>query len=185
MTTDHPLVHRYLTAFEEALAATAPDDRADIVAEIRQHIADAQAAGRTLDDILNALGPVDALARAYALELAISPRSAPREPRSDRWLKILGLMAIASLPSFIVLTVLGTIGIAFTLSGLAVVIAGIADATGALPGWIQNDIGPAAAIVTGVGLTVAGLLSGWGAVAYTRFLTRLVRRVLPSHPAHS
>ena len=61
----------------------------------------------------------------------------------------------------------------------------IADATGALPGWIQNDIGPAAAIVTGVGLTVAGLLSGWGAVAYTRFLTRLVRRVLPSHPAHS
>ena len=71
MTTDHPLVHRYLTAFEEALAATAPDDRADIVAEIRQHIADAQAAGRTLDDILNALGPVDALARQAGLSARV------------------------------------------------------------------------------------------------------------------
>ena len=62
------------------------DAHPDIVAEIRQHIADAQAAGRTLDDILNALGPVDALARAYALELAISPRSARRSsaPRPAR-----------------------------------------------------------------------------------------------------
>ena len=119
------------------------------------------------------------------VQMALIPYQYIMPMLTARKVKILGLMAIASLPSFIVLTVLGTIGIAFTLSGLAVVIAGIADATGALPGWIQNDIGPAAAIVTGVGLTVAGLLSGWGAVAYTRFLTRLVRRVLPSHPAHS
>lgn len=182
MTTDHPLVHRYVSAFEEALTAAAPVDRADIVAEIRQHIADAQAAGRPLDDVLHALGPVDALARAYALELAISPRSAPRAPRGGRWLRILGLVALVSLPSFIVLTVLGTIGVSFTLSGLAVLIAGLADASGTLPAWIRNDIGPAAAIATGVGLMVAGLLSGWGALAYARVLTRLVRRVLPPRP---
>ena len=68
-------------AMSDADYALKPGDGARTFAEVVGHIADAQAAGRTLDDIMNALGPVDALARAYALELAISPRSAPASKR--------------------------------------------------------------------------------------------------------
>jgi uncharacterized membrane protein len=86
MTVDNPLVERYLTAFSAGLAQLAPSERAEVVAEIRQHIADATAAGRPIDDVLKALGPVEALARAYQLELLVSPRAtAPAQLRSDRW----------------------------------------------------------------------------------------------------
>ena len=184
MTTDLPLVNRYLTAFDAALIQLAPAERAEVVAEIRQHIADATAAGKPIDDVLRSLGPVEALARAYQLELLVSPRpNAPARPRSDRWLKVIGLLAIGSLPTFIIVVTLGTIGISFSLSGVAVVIAGIADSVGALPWWMTSNVQPWVAIVLGVALTILGLLASWATVAYLRFVVRVVRRVVPPRPA--
>lgn len=184
MTMDHPLVNRYLSELNAALTSLAPAERAEVVAEIRQHVDDATMAGRPIDDVLQSLGPVDALARAYQLELLVKPRTATAgQPRSDRWLKILGLLAIGSLPTFIIVVTLGTIGLAFTASGIAVFIAGVADSFGALPTWVTNDLPPALAIVTGVALTVLGLLACWGTIGYLKFVVRLVRRIVPAQPA--
>jgi len=184
MTTDLPLVNRYLTALDAALTQLAPTERSEVVAEIRQHIADATAAGKPIDEVLQSLGPVEALARAYQLELLVSPRpNAPAQRRSDRWLKIIGLLAIGSLPTFIIVVTLGALGLSFSLSGIAVLIAGIADSMGALPWWVNSDFQPWVTIVIGVALTCLGLLASWGTVAYLRFVVRLVRRVVPPRAA--
>lgn len=184
MTIDNPLVERYLAAFDAGLSQLAPAERAEVVAEIRQHIADASAAGRPIDAVLQALGPVEALARAYQLELLVTPRAnASAQPRSDRWLKILGLLAIGSLPTFIIVVTLGAIGVSFTLAGVAVFMAGIADSAGALPYWMTMDVEPWVGIVIGIFMFLAGLLSCWGTIAYLRFVVRLVRRVLPDRSA--
>jgi uncharacterized membrane protein len=176
------IVDRYLTALDAALADLAPNERQEVVAEIRQHIVDATAAGQPIDVVLAKLGPVDALARAYQLELLVTPRpGAPARPASDRWLRIIGVLALGSLPTFIIVVVLGTIGIAFTLSGLAVILAGAADQVGALPTWVNNELEPWFAIVVGAVLTIAGLLSSWGTIVYLRFVARVVKRVTAPH----
>ena len=181
MTQELPLVTRYLTAFDAELSALAPAERAEVVAEIRQHIADATTAGKPIDDILQSLGPVEAVARAYQLELLVSPRpSAPPQPRSDRWLRIIGLLAIGSLPTFIIVVTLGTVGLAFTVSGVAVVVAGIVDQVGTLPGWVTMDIPGWMAVVLGLFIAVLGILASWGTIAYLRFVARVVRRVVPA-----
>jgi uncharacterized membrane protein len=180
MTDNHPLVERYLRALDAALTDLAPTERTEVVAEIRQHIADATAAGKPIDVVLQSLGPVEALARAYQLELLVTPRAtAPRQPRSDRWLKILGLIAIGSLPTFVIVVTLGTLGLSLSLSGLAVIIAGAADSVGALPSWVNMDVEPWVGIVLGVVITLVGVLCSIGTVAYVKFVVRLVRRILP------
>ena len=183
-TQELPLITRYLTGFEHELGALAPSERAEVVAEIRQHIADATAAGKPLDEVLQSLGPVEALARAYQLELLVSPRpNAPAQPRSDRWLRIAGLLAIGSLPTFIIVTMLGTIGIAFTVSGIAVALAGLIDQVGALPSWVTMDVPGWVAVAIGLFLTVLGILSSWATIAYLKFVVRFVRRVVPARVA--
>jgi uncharacterized membrane protein len=172
------IVDTYLAALDAALTSLAPAERAEVVAEIRQHIADATAAGKPIDAVLAALGPVDALARAYQLELLVAPRpSAPDRSRGDRWLKIIGLLALGSLPTFIIVIVLGTIGLTFTVTGLGLVLAGAADSAHALPAWVNMEAEPWFAIVIGAALFVLGLLSSWGTYAYVRFCVRVVKRV--------
>jgi uncharacterized membrane protein len=180
MTVTHPLVDRYLAAFDAALKDLAPAERAEVVAEIRQHITDATAAGKPIDEVLQSLGAVEALARAYQLELLVKPgTAASSQPRSDRWLKILGLIAVGSLPTFVIVVTLGTLGLSLSLSGLAVIMAGAADSVGALPSWVSNDVEPWLAIVLGVVITLVGVLCSIGTVAYVKFVVRLVRRILP------
>ena len=48
--TELPLVTRYLTGLNLALMDMAPAERAEVVAEIKQHISDATAAGKPIDD---------------------------------------------------------------------------------------------------------------------------------------
>lgn len=172
------IVDDYLAALDAALASLAPAERTEVVAEIRQHIADATAAGKPIDVVLQALGPVDALARAYQLELLVKPgpRSADRR-RSDRWLKIIGLLAVGSLPTFIIVIVLGTIGISFVLTGLGLVLAGIGDYAGALPHWVNTETAPWFEILMGGALLVLGALSSWATYGYLRFVVRVVKRV--------
>lgn len=178
--TDLPLVNRYLSALDAALASLAPVERAEVVAEIRQHVADATEAGKPIDEVLQSLGSVDALARAYQLELLVSPRpSALKAPRSDRWLRILGLLAIGSLPTLIIVVTLGSIGLSFTVSGIAVFIAAIADASDALPDWVTMDVQPWVAMLGSIIMFLVGVLCSWGTIAYLRFVVRVVRRVVP------
>jgi uncharacterized membrane protein len=172
------IVEQYLAALEAALKNMAPAEREEVVAEIRQHIADATAAGKPIDEVLKALGPVDALARAYQLELLVKPReNAPAQSSSDRWLKVIGLLAIGSLPTFIIVIVLGTIGLSFTLTGIGLMLAGIGDYAGALPHWVHTETEPWFEIIIGIALLILGLLSSWATYGYLRFVVRVVKRV--------
>ena len=178
MTLEHPLTTRYLGKLTNALSALDLAERREVVEEIRDHIADATTAGRPLDQVLEALGPVDQLARAYKVELLLNPKDR-REPRSWRWLRVVGLIALGSLPTFIICVVLGSIGLSLSLSGVVVFVAGVAAYSGDLPGWVQMDAPPWVAVVLGPPLMLIGLLALAGLVVYVRFVARIVRRVLP------
>ena len=78
MTQQHPVVDRYLTRFEASINEFDFPEREEITQEIRNHIAEAQAAGTALDSVLQTLGPADVLARAYAVELALHPQAKRR-----------------------------------------------------------------------------------------------------------
>ena len=181
MTDQHPLVERYLARLDEGLRDLAPADRREVVRDIRSHIAESVAAGKPLDAVLESLGSADVLARAYAVELLLHPRATPAKgaPRADRWLKIAGLIAIGSLPTFIIVVVLTAFGVAFTASGIAVFVAGVLASSGALPYWVQMDVPPVVAIALGPILAAVGILSAMALFFYMRFVARTVRAVLP------
>ena len=179
MTPDHPLAIRYVDKLSQALADLAPTEHAEILTEIRNHISDATAAGTPIEDVLRALGPAEQLARGYRIELLLNPKMPT--PRSDRWLKIVGLLAVGSLPTLIIVVTLSSVGVSFAVSGVLVFIAGIVKAGGDAPAWLTMDVPPWIAIVfVGPTLTALGMAALWGLVAYLKFLARVVRRVLPA-----
>lgn len=184
MTEQHPVVERYLNRLQEHLDKLTPEERKEVVNDIRSHLAESVAAGRTLDAALESLGPADELARAYAVELLINPRqvadAAVRRPsRVSRFLKVAGLAAILSIPTLVIVVTLFAVGVSFTVSGLAVFAAGLIAATGELPYWIQMDVPPIFAILLGPVLMAAGILALIGLGFYIRFVTRAMRAVLP------
>jgi uncharacterized membrane protein len=172
-------VDRYLARLADGLSSLPPDDRREIVQEIRHHIADAVAAGKPLDAVLEALGSAETLARAYAVDSLLHPKQPQRVPALERFFKIIGLIAIGGIPTIVIMAVLGSIGISFVASGVAVFIVGLLEATHIhLPG-VSMDVPPIFAIVGGPVLFVLGIVAVIGLVAYTRFLFRTIRRVLP------
>ena len=56
--------------------------------------------------------------------------------RVRRFLALTGLIAIGSIPTFVVVVVLGAIGVSFIAAGLAVFVAGIAASAEWLPGYV-------------------------------------------------
>lgn len=181
MTDAHPVAERYLTQLANDLGELAPADRRDVVGEIRNHIAEATAAGKPLDAVLQSLGPADALARAYAVELLLHPRRATsRSPRARRFLALAGLVAIGSIPTLVIVITLGAIGVSFVASGLAVFAGGLMALGGNLPPWIEMDVAPEIVVAIGPILTVLGVCSLFLLVMYVRFVAKTIRRVLPA-----
>lgn len=177
MTPDHPLAVRYVDKLNQALGDLAPTERAEILTEIRNHIFDAIAAGTSIEDVLRGLGSAEQLARGYRIELLLNPKTPT--PRSDRWLRIVGLLAVGSLPTFIIVVTLSAVGVSLSVSGPIVFLAGIAKTFGYLP-WVMLDCPPWVAIVLiGPATTAVGIGAVWALVAYLKLLTRIVRRVLP------
>ena len=173
MSATHPVARRYLDELERGLGAVQPDERRDIVREIDDHIADAVAAGRPMEEVLRVLGPAQALARAYSVETLLNPRD--KTPAADRWLRLLGLLAVASLPSFILIAVLGSLGLSFTVAGAAIFVAGVlamAGVTGIM------DAPPFVGVVGGPPLAFVGLACLTALYYYVRFLIRLSRAAL-------
>jgi uncharacterized membrane protein len=172
-------VDRYLARLAEGLGSLTPEDRQEIVQEIRHHITDAVAAGKSLDAVLESLGSAEALARAYAVDSLLHPKQKRRMPALERAFKILGLIAIGGIPSIVIVAVLGSIGISFVASGVAVFVVGLLEATHVhLPG-ISMQVPPIFAIVGGPVMFVLGITAVAGLVAYVRFIFRTIRRVLP------
>jgi uncharacterized membrane protein len=181
MTPDHPLVARYLADLRAHAKDLSPTDREEVVGEIRNHISEALAAGKPLDAVLSSLGSAEALARAYAVELVLN-RPAARQSGLSRFLTLAGLVMVGGLPTFVVVIVLGTVGISFIASGIAVFLAGVIAPFG-LPSWVQMDIAPKWAVLIGPPLALGGAFSIAALVWYVRFAGRVIRRVLPRRMA--
>ena len=178
MIPDHPLVVRYLDNLEQALGDLAPIERAEILTEIRNHMTDATAAGTAIEDVLRALGPADQLARGYRVELLLNPKLPTY--RANRWLRIAGLLAVGSLPTFIIVVTLSAVGVSLSVSGPVVFVAGIAKSFGYLP-WVMLDCPPWVAIVIGPVTAALGVAALWGLAVYLKLLARIVRRAVPVH----
>jgi uncharacterized membrane protein len=183
MSETNPLVERYLSKLEAGLRDLAPAERAEVVGEIRNHIAEASSAGKPIDAVLTSLGPAEDLSRGYAVELLLNPKRAEtaQMSRTRRFFALAGLVAIGSLPTFIAVVILGTIGITFAMSGVLVFVAGLCAAFGVLPDYITMDVAPWVAVLIGPALSLLGIGALAALIWYVKFTARLVRRVLPRH----
>ena len=184
MTQEHPLVERYLSRLQDGLMLMLPADREEVVHDIRSHIAEAMTAGTTLESVLTALGPAEALARAYAVELVLNPAPG-RPPMSgfQRFVALAGLLALTSIPTLVIVVTLGAVGISFIASGFAVFVAGVVDAAGISLPFVDSpvsDVHPALAIAIGPVLFVVGMVSMWGLWKYLKWFGRTVSRALPT-----
>ncbi len=175
----HPVIERYLTHLEQAIVALDPDDRREILQEIRNHIAEAMAGGKRLDVILGSLGPADALGRAYAIELLLDPQSS-RASALQRWVTLAGLLVVFSIPTLILVSTLGSIGISFVAAGVMSFVIGIVEVAGVLPSLHVSDLPLGVPILAGPVLLVTGMMSLAALRLYVRFVRRAVRASLPS-----
>jgi uncharacterized membrane protein len=152
----------FLARLREGLSGMSPQAKADILADYEQHFIDAQADGRSEDEVAEALGNPGRLARELRMEAGMKRWEEVKTPSAAAGaiIAVLGLGAIDILillpilfPLFIVLLALFIVVIVLFFVGGMVFGAGpFAD----FPG------GPATAILAGLGL-MAGSASG-GAV---------------------
>src|SRR6516225_4046828 len=157
MTGENPLVERYLAKLDAGLRDLPAPERAEVVSEIRNHIAEATAVGKPIDATLSALGPAEDLARGYAVELLLNrPPAKDGSSRTRRFLALAGLVAIGSIPTLIVVTVLGAVGIAFGVAGIIVFVAGVVATFGWLPEYVTMDVAPWVAVLIGPIFAIAG-----------------------------
>ncbi len=180
MTEENPIIARYMKRFEEALQVHKLREWRDIAADVRSHISEALGYGKPLDEVLASLGPADALARSYAVELTMNPPASGAN-LIMRWLNVAMLLAAGSFLSFIVVTFLGSLAFGFTISGIMVIIICAIEAVGVhLPNVELAGMHPLLAILIGPPLLAIGLGAGWLLWMYARSAVRVVRRALPT-----
>ncbi len=159
-----------------ALSEVPAGEREAILHELSDHVSDAVAVGRPLEEVLQALGPADVLGRAYAVELALNA-PASRLGVIDRALTVVGLLAVASLPSFVVCVVLSAIGAALVAAGVGVVAGGVAALV--RPALVPDlTVSPWVLFLIGPLLAALGAASLVALFVYVRFLVRLTRQTL-------
>jgi hypothetical protein len=180
MNQQNPLIERYITSFAAALQRHDLLEWKEIAGDVRSHISEALQYGKPLEDVLKALGPADALARAYAVELQMNPRSGASSV-VGRFLAVFGILAASGLVTFIVLGVLGSIAVAFIGSGVAVVIIGAIEAMGVHLPHVQLAGMHPLAVAFGIGPVVIliGVLAAWALWLYMRALVNMLRKTLP------
>ena len=183
MTQSHPLVERYLSRLKDGLTLMPTADREEVLRDIRSHIAEAMVAGTSLDQALTSLGPAEALARAYSVELLLNtPPGRPPLSGVQRFLALAGLLALTSIPTLVLVVTLGAVGVSFAVSGVVVFLAGIVDAVGISVPFVDgraSDVHPALAIAIGPFLLATGAAALWGLFRYLRWLARTVSATLP------
>jgi uncharacterized membrane protein len=179
---EHPVVARYMATLGTAIKGIDAGERVAIEQEIRSHIAEATAAGRSLDEVLTTLGPADALARAYSVELLMNPRDRRLESVAA-FLKLAATVVVASFATLIVVTILGSIGLSFTASGIVVFAIGLLEASDIhLPGVQLSGIPPEWVAVLGAPIFAIGVTAFILMMKYIRFVGRAMRKTLPRRP---
>lgn len=183
MTPEHPLVERYLARLQDGLTSMTPADRDEVLRDIRSHLAEATAAGATLDAVLASLGPAETLARAYSVELLLNPApSRPPMSGPERFFALAGILTLTSIPTLVVVVTLGAVGVSFVGSGVAVFAAGIVDALGVTLPFVDgpaSDVHPAIAVAIGPILFALGAAALWGLSRYLRWLARTISQAIP------
>ena len=142
MTQQHPVIERYMTHLETAIVRLDPVDRREVLQEIRNHIAEATAAGRSLDVVLESLGPADALGRAYAVELLLHPQNDRPRHAAERWFRLVGLVVVLTIPTIVAVSTLVSVGISFVAGGLFAFVIGVLEALGIFPWPDLSDVPP-------------------------------------------
>jgi uncharacterized membrane protein len=182
----HPLAARYLDQIEAELkaAGTPPEEVVAILADLEAHFADARAAGRSLSSTLESLGPVNELAGAYGVALALGVRVDAGGGERGRGMRslLLGALEVGRLIALALLALL--LGVA----GVALVLAGTVGAPAALilplvPPTVLDPtlrVGLPQLVVLALSLLSAAV--GWLSLRLAALMPRLLRvgiRTLP------
>jgi uncharacterized membrane protein len=170
-----PLAQRYIENFRAGLRHVPDAERNELVAEIESHIAEASAEGEPTSDVLARLGPADRLARAYRAELLLTEES--RRTWLIRMFAVSALLLTASIPSLVIIPLLGGLGIGFVAGGVALTAWSLcpfdAHTLYSLPGALDR----LARAGTGIGFLAAGGLALLTLYWYVRIVGSTVRRV--------
>lgn len=186
MNEKNPVIERYISAFDAALQQYDLPERREIVSDVRSHIDEALQYGKPLDEVLQSLGPAEALARAYAVELKMNPKTNGAGQAIGRFFGVLGILSFSGLVSFIVVTTLGSIAISFFGSGLIVLVIGLIEATGVHLPYVQMaGIHPLLVAALGPVMMLVGYAAGWGVWRYMRAVASMLRKTLPRARAAS
>jgi uncharacterized membrane protein len=179
MTILDPSAERYLFAFRSHLGSAPVAERQDAVDEIRRHIADAVAAGQRLHTVVASLGPPEVLAQAYGNTPALSS-SAP--PAWWAWASVLatvGLVTFGGIPTLLVTTTVGVLGIGFIVTGLGLFTAGLASLGGLLPAGVGIGGSPVGAVIVGPVFVAVGTLAFAALIGHWWLARTAVQRLLP------
>jgi uncharacterized membrane protein len=166
----------YLRRFGDALSRMNVPDRAELLAEITSHIAEAEADGVAIETIVARLGSPERLARAYAASALLEERvSRPVLPN----VRAAALVATTSVVSALIVPLLAVPAIGLVLSGAIGILLGIAalalgpEVVGINPPTTE---GSAATVAIGIALLGLGLLSARALGRYLRFVLSTLRR---------
>src|SRR6185436_10296040 len=108
--------------------------------------------------VLAALGSAEDLARAYAVEMTLNPRGERKPSFVLRALRLASIFVVGSLVTMIVVTVLGSIGITFALSGAAVAVFAAIETAGVHVPFLQlGGLPPSVAILIGIAIFILGV----------------------------
>ena len=179
--TEHqnPLIERYMQSFDSALRRYDLSEEKEIAADLRSHIDEALAYGKPLDDVLQALGPADVLARAYAVELKLNPRESGGKA-IGRLLSVIAILPATGVLSFLVVSGLGLMAVGFFGSGFAMVVIGVVEGLGVhLPGVQLAGVHPLLVVALGLAIMLVGLVTGWALWLYVRAMIGMLRRLVP------
>ena len=184
MTQSDQTATRYLTQFQSALQRYRVPQAGEIVVDLENHISEALGSGKSLNEVIKALGPYDQLARGYALELLVNPPKDSQATAAVRFLRILGFVIAGSVLSLCIVFTLGLLGISLLAAGPALVVGGILQSMGEHPWWINTgNLPPLVVISIGPISSAAGWGICWVLWRYIRMTARTVRKVLPvPHP---
>ena len=180
-TLSNPAVDRYLTKLSSELSDLPEPEHTEVVHEIRNHAAEAMRAGEDPAAVIERLGDPRQLAHAYRVELAITGSRRPLR-RVARVFALVGVTAVSSIASFIVIVVLGSLTLALIGGGGAAIVGGVLSLL--LPGELITTVLPVPQTISellaiGIGfiMMLVGLVVGVMLFFYVRMVVRGFRRV--------
>jgi uncharacterized membrane protein len=156
---------QFLSELRTALRGLDPQEIDDIIADYSAHFAEAQAAGRSEEDVAEALGDPKRLAKELRAETGLRRWQNRRTPGNYVGAMV-ALCGLAAVDLFILLPFLCVLALVAFITGIvlfALVIAGFGVL--ASPLWLapfQSWNAAASIVLAGAGLIAGGI--GWGAL---------------------